>query len=415
MKLLLVTSRFPFGPKEAFLTEEIAQLAQRFDVIVVPALPTSEPLAVPWLRERAARFRLLSLKVLRLALAEVLHRPMQTARTFVAAVGAPRSIRAKVKNAAIFPTALALARIARRERIDHAHAYWLTTPSTIAFVVSELCGISWSATGHRYDLVDFNVRTEGVPNAGFFPRARFVRAISKQGSSSLAAAFVDGKPPLRMIHLGVALPPEQPVYEKHDVLHLLCAANLEAVKGHETLLRALRIASERVAVRCTIAGDGALRERLERLVWELRLQDRVVFEGVVAHETLLKRMSSREYDVAILTSVDEGAAKREGIPVFLMEAMARGLPVIATRSGAVTEVASDANALLCAPGDADAVARAIVALAQDDDLRRRLADAARKTIEAEFDAAVCARALAAQIGDEPRAHSVTVKGIEIPA
>ena len=414
MKLLLITSRFPYGPKEAFLAEEIAQMSRRFDILVAPALPTAEPLAVPSLSERAMRLRLLSPRVLALAFAEFTRHPLRAARALTIAVLSPRAMHAKVKNALIFPTALALARIARREGVGHLHAYWLSTPSTIAYVVSQLCDIPWSATGHRYDLVDFNVRTSGRPYAGFLRTARFVRAISQQGASRLAAAFTGGSPPLRVIHLGVAVPANHAAHD-HEDLHLLCAANLEPVKGHETLLEALQRASRRVRVRCTLAGDGSSRERLERRAKELGLQDRVTFEGVVAHERLIDRMSSGEFNCAILTSIDEGPSAREGIPVFLMEAMVRGLPVIATRSGAITELADETNALLCAPGDAGALAAAIVTLASDRTLRARLGEAGRARVAAEFDVDACARALAAQICDESRTHPVTVTGMEIPA
>jgi colanic acid/amylovoran biosynthesis glycosyltransferase len=395
MKLLIVTSRFPFGPAESFLTEEVLELSKVFDIKLFPAVPTAEAAAVAQLRTRSIRMRLLSSAVLRDALAETLRDPLEVLRTFATIVRSPRALHARIKNALVFPTALAAARIARDERIQHVHAYWMSAPSTVAYVVARLCGIPWSATGHRYDLVDFNVRTIGRPSSGFFATARFVRAISRQGAERLAH-FAPRRPPVHVIHLGVALPAQRERAVAKD-LHLLCAANLEPVKGHETLLRALARAVESVPVRLTIAGDGRLRASLEALTSELGLKEHVTFEGVVPHNRLLARLRTDEFAAAILTSIDEGPAQREGIPVFLMEAMASGLPVIATRSGAIAELGGEDAALLCDPGDVGSVTRAIVSLAEDPELRARFSAAGRKRVEREFDARSCAMLLREEI------------------
>ncbi|HEX8807059.1 MAG TPA: glycosyltransferase family 4 protein [Candidatus Aquilonibacter sp.] len=411
MKLLLVTSRFPFGPKESFLTEEVLELAKLFDITLFPAVPTAEATAVPELQTRSVRMRLFSPAVLRHALAETLRSPLHVMRTFATIVGAPRAVHAKIKNALVFPTALAAARVARDERIDHVHAYWMSAPSTVAYVVARLCGIPWSATGHRYDLVDFNVCTVGTPSSGFFATARFVRTISRQGAERLAYFSLNG-PPVHVIHLGVALPAHiEPT--RASTMHLICAANLEPVKGHETLLLALAGALRLVPARVTIAGDGSLRASLEALTTELGINEYVTFEGSVPHDRLLARLRAGEFHAAILTSVDEGPAQREGIPVFLMEAMAAGLPVIATRSGAIVELGGGDAALLCDPGDSAGVCGAIVALAKDARLRARFGAAGRARVERDFDVRSCAMTLSEQICDKPAPAMVTARGVEI--
>jgi colanic acid/amylovoran biosynthesis glycosyltransferase len=141
----------------------------------------------------------------------------------------------------------------------------------------------------------------------------------------------------------------------------------------------------------------------------------VRFEGVVAHDRLLERMASGEFDAAIMTSIDDGPAKREGIPVFLMEAMAYGLPVIATRSGATGELADDENALVCEPGNVDAIANAIVRLAGDSALRARLSAAGRSRVEKEFNASRSAAALGALIRDGRSVHPLITPGVTVSA
>lgn len=396
MRLLLVTSRFPFGPKESFLTQEIEELMRRFDVMIAPARPTAEPVAVARMEPAAVRFPLMHPRVLARAAAEVLRNPLRATATFVTVVRSPRALHARLKNAAMFPTALALAGLARKRRIDHVHAYWLSGPATIAYVVARMNGITWSATGHRYDLVDFNVRTVGKPHAGFLSSARFVRTISQQGAAQLARAFQRAVISMHVIPLGVRLAAPAPRTTAR-CLRLICAANLEPVKGHRDLLRALALASTRCDVHLTIAGDGTLRHELPALVRELGLERRVTFAGAVAHERLLNALSAGEYDGAILTSIDQGPEQREGIPVFLMESMAAGLPVIATRSGAVGELADDDVALVCAPGDINAIAESIVRLAADANVRERLGECARARIARNFESSASAARLASLI------------------
>ena len=74
-------------------------------------------------------------------------------------------------------------------------------------------------------------------------------------------------------------------------------------------------------------------------------------------------------------------SRREGVPLVLLEAMSFGLPVIATPVGGIVDyVAHEDNGLLVPPGDVDALAASIQALAADPELRDRLGEAARRRI-----------------------------------
>ena len=79
----------------------------------------------------------------------------------------------------------------------------------------------------------------------------------------------------------------------------------------------------------------------------------------------------------------------EGVPVTLMEAMATGLPVVATHVGGVTElVRHGENGLVVAPGDTEALQEALRTLIEDDARRARMGQAGRAVVEADFDARV---------------------------
>jgi glycosyltransferase involved in cell wall biosynthesis len=91
-------------------------------------------------------------------------------------------------------------------------------------------------------------------------------------------------------------------------------------------------------------------------------------------------------DVLVAPSVPTKGGKREGIPVVLMEAMASGLPVVASHLSGIPELVADGvSGLLVPPGDATALADALATLAGDRDLRRRLGAAGRETVLDDFD------------------------------
>jgi glycosyltransferase involved in cell wall biosynthesis len=383
-RVALITSRFPFGAKESFLREEIVEISRSCELLVLPALPTRE--GETFADVSARRLRLLSWHVLAAAALESVRAPLAVLRVMATVVSAPRELRDKCKNLLIFPTALAAARIVRQQRIKHVHAYWLAIPATVAYVAATLNDIAWSATGHRYDLVGFNLGETNPRRSTFISSAQFIRTISRQGEERVRRALGRNTPRVFTEHLGVRLPQTASHAVPNPVFRLLCAANLERVKGHATLLEALaRVVDRGIDVSCTIAGDGTLRQMLEAQAQALGLSERVHFAGLVPHDRLLAAIQAGVYDAAILTSIDEGPAECEGIPVFLIESMAAGLAVIATRSGAVSELVDGTNGLLCAPDDRDAVATAIADLATRPALRAKLGAAGRATVEARFD------------------------------
>ena len=159
---------------------------------------------------------------------------------------------------------------------------------------------------------------------------------------------------------------------------------LSPEKDVETLIRATaRVVRSRPSFRLEIAGDGTCRSALGRLAGELGIENHVRFLGEVRDvATVLGRAS-----MFVLPSLTEG------ISLTLLEAMARGLPVIATRVGGNPEVVSDGQSgLLVSPGAPGALADAILRLAGDTETSRRMGEAGRRRVERHFDARAMVRA-----------------------
>jgi glycosyltransferase involved in cell wall biosynthesis len=151
-------------------------------------------------------------------------------------------------------------------------------------------------------------------------------------------------------------------------------ANLRRIKRHDVLLRALAEARCREpGLAALLLGAGEEERRLRGLAQRLRVADAVAFAGSVPDVAPYLAAAH----VAALTS--DG----EGLPNSVMEAMAAGLPLVATRVGGIPELVRDGRTgILVARGDHRAVAKALVALARDPSLRARMGDAARRRIAA---------------------------------
>jgi glycosyltransferase involved in cell wall biosynthesis len=119
-------------------------------------------------------------------------------------------------------------------------------------------------------------------------------------------------------------------------------------KGVDYLLRAVALLD---GVRLEIVGDGPLRADYERLAEELGIADRVDFEGFLPKPELAERM--RRADLFAL------ASRFENNPCVVLEALASGLPVVATRVGGLPELVDETSGILTAPRDPEDIARGI--------------------------------------------------------
>jgi glycosyltransferase involved in cell wall biosynthesis len=152
---------------------------------------------------------------------------------------------------------------------------------------------------------------------------------------------------------------------------------LNPEKDHATLLRAVdRVVRTDPSFRLEIAGEGPCREDLYRLAGERSLAGHVRFLGQVQDiPTLLGRAG-----LFVLSSLSEG------VSLTLLEAMASGLPVVATRVGGNPEVVADGQTGRLVPSaDPEALAAALLELWRDPDAGRRMGAAGRARVERHFD------------------------------
>jgi len=386
VRIAVITSKYPFSRSaEAFFAaEERALLADVDDLVLAPLHSSGNE---RFFRSRARAIRLPGrLRVARDAAVECARSPLRTLGALRAVALHSESLLSLLKNLAIFPRSLYLARQFRLAAIDHVHAYWLSTPATAAFVIAQVLGISWSASAHRWDIYARNMTKNKCRSAAF------IRAISQEGASALRDK--SGRhDSIECVRVGVRLPNVASIDTPRQEPAFLCAASFVPVKGHDALLEAcsqLRRAGRHF--RLDLAGDGPLRAHIEQSILRLDLQHDVRLLGHVEHDDLIDLMQAGTYRAVVLTSIQKGSLK-EGVPVSLIEAMAAGIPCIATDSGSVRELVFHPHGMLVRRDHVDELTEAMRRLLDDPFLAQSMGTAARRHVEAHYDASTNVRRL----------------------
>ncbi|NPV93437.1 MAG: GT4 family glycosyltransferase PelF [Firmicutes bacterium] len=152
-----------------------------------------------------------------------------------------------------------------------------------------------------------------------------------------------------------------------DQLIVALIGRLHPVKGHVYFFQAAaEVLKQLPDVRFLAVGDGPLREELKQLVCDLGIAEQVIFTGYYSD---IKNILGT-IDILCLPSL------MEGLPLVVLEAMYFGKPAVASRVGGIPEVVADGQTgLLVPPQDAAALARGLLRLLSDADLRRRLGEA----------------------------------------
>ncbi len=162
------------------------------------------------------------------------------------------------------------------------------------------------------------------------------------------------------------------------------ACRLVPKKGLATALRAFaRFARRFPKSRFLIAGDGPLRQELEALVRQLELQQTVVFLGFLS-QAELRELYERAH-IFLHPSELPPDSNQEGVPNSMLEAMASGLPVVATRHGGIPEAVTDGtNGLLVSERDDQGLTDSLFKIAQEPARWKAMGASASETVASQF-------------------------------
>lgn len=269
---------------------------------------------------------------------------------------------------------------------------------------------AWWLSGRRAALVlrESNFRSaNGSAQGGLFPwilgwcyrQADWLVAPSRGVGDDLLKRYALSRGRLRIIynpidHRRIRAAVDLEGGHHDGTTRLLAVGRLIPQKGFDVLLQAMARLNRR-DVRLTIVGDGPEHARLRHLAEELGIASRVTMAGFVTDPY----PTMAEADLLVLPS------RWEGFPNALVEAMACGLPVVATRCLAGPEeiITHEHDGLLCDPESPDSLAAALARLLDDRALARRLGANARSTSQ-RFDAASIAREYATVFRETGATH-----------
>jgi N-acetyl-alpha-D-glucosaminyl L-malate synthase BshA len=276
-----------------------------------------------------------------------------------------------------------IARVAEKERLDIVHAHYAVPHATAAYLARQMLQESPGRTPgtvttlHGTDItlvgsdpsyrrvVAFSIeQSDGVTAVSRSLRADTISALGVERDIDVIPNFLDCSeyrrkpdPALR----ARLCPPER--YDA-AVIHI---SNLRPVKRVDVALEVFRRIRRSVRARFLVAGDGPVRADVERQAADAGLGDDVVFLGEQDDPIELLSVS----DLFLLPSI------QESFGLAALEAMACGVPVVASRVGGLPEIVEDGvTGFVCAPDDVDGMADRGVALLTDPDLHGRIAAAA---------------------------------------
>lgn len=290
------------------------------------------------------------------------------------------------------PAARRLVDHARREGIDHVHAHSCGRAALIAALAFRMGGPRYSLTLHG-PLEDY-----GPGQRYKWRHAAFATIITEKLRAKAETELAGYLPPRIAVQaMGVDTgrlsrdTPWQPP-RPGEPLRIMSCGRLNQVKGHQDLLQAIRMLRDAGHdARLVIAGEDdaggtGYRRVIEARIAELGLDDAVTLLGAVSEGEVRRHLL--EAHVFAL------ASWHEPLGVALMEAMSCEVPTIGTAAGGVAELIRDGqDGILVPPRDPPAMADAILHLAGDPDLARRLGQAGRERIVSGFGAEAGAETL----------------------
>lgn len=380
MKLLYVTREAPYGDNEGFILPEIdSHIQAGWDVFVCPLDGRRLVHRIQQnVLDRTLTKLLISPSICMGAIAQFISTPRLALDTLWKLVAHSR-ITLLPRNLAVWPKGLWLARQVRLLNIQHIHAHWIAVPATMGFIAASVAEVPFSITAHRYDIAQGNL----IPTK--FEAASFIRAIDEGGASELAVQSGSEERRPIILRMGVDIPEQPAPSPPEGTFRGIVGARLAEKKGYSYLLDAIALAKQKgLSVHIDAFGDGPLEDELRRKADRIGISDLITWRGSVGHETLLERIRSGDYHFGVLPSVTARDGDKEGIPVFLMEAMAAGLPVISTPNGGIRELVAPGTGILVEERDSEAIAAAMIRLAHNPSERRDMGEQARTRIITDF-------------------------------
>ncbi|WP_349829440.1 glycosyltransferase [Brevibacterium litoralis] len=292
--------------------------------------------------------------------------------------------------------ALELALECQARGITHLHAHFANAAGRATELAARFLGIPYSVTSHAKDLFHTDVDPERLRR--LVAGSHHLVTISDYNRRFLTGSFPEAAHKVVLQYNGLELsrfPYREPAAPGTGTLRVVAVGRLVEKKGFGELLTAAgRLRAAGPDLQVEIAGDGDLRADLQARIDAEGLADTVRLLGARTQEEIRALLAASDVFVAPCVVGADGNA--DGLPTVLLEAMATGVPVIASAVTGIPEVVEDGvTGILHAPGDTAALEAGLRSFAEGTVDGRVFARNARALIEERFDSHRQAAALAA--------------------
>jgi colanic acid/amylovoran biosynthesis glycosyltransferase len=327
------------------------------------------------------------------SLGTLLSRPGRSLCTLRLIAGLAGRVRDTPGHLVLLHSAAELLNICKINKIEHIHVHSCGNAALLTLLCKMLGGPTYSLTLHS------PLSTFGPNQRPKWRNAEFAIVITRKLYEEVRRVLDKDLPAcVEIASMGVDLDafrrttPYRP-WDGSGPCYIFSCGRLNPCKGHDDLIRAIGILRDLgFDARLVIAGEdydsgtGAYRKALEDLVRELDISDRVSLIGAVSQERVRE-----ENENAHVFSL---ASHQEPLGVAIMEAMAMGVPVVATSAGGVPELVQDGvSGVLVPPHTPEALAKGITRILENSELASALGAEGRQVVETRFGSDQCARML----------------------
>lgn len=257
---------------------------------------------------------------------------------------------------------------------DIVHAHWLIPQG----IIQSLFKKPYIVTGHGGDVMSLNKGIIAKWKKHCLKKAKKVTVVSDLLKTKVQELAPTVNPAVISMGIDASKFGKQYYVENYwgqkEKKVVLFVGRLVEIKGVTYLIDAMR----KVDAVLVIVGDGPLREELEKKANTINRE--VIFMGARSHDELKQIYASADIFAAPSITASDGA--KEGLGLVILEAMASGLPVVASDSGGISQVIEDSvNGLLCEEKNIKELSEKITLLLTDGNMRSKLLKNAEKTIQ----------------------------------
>lgn len=387
-KIAYMMSRFPHLP-EVFILREMEELRkQGHNLVLYPLIfqrqEVVHPEALQWIKE-AHRLPFFSWSTLKANIRALIKNPSTYLRVWLQALFENMSsLNLLTRSLVIIPKAVYAAELMEQENITHIHAHYATHPALAAWVIHRLTNISYSMTVHAHDIF---VHTAMMGTK--MKEASFIAAISEYNREYLVSKLGEWvKEKIHIVHCGIT--PENYgghkwLYTEGERLELITIGSLQPYKGQKYLIEACATLRDReIPFFLRIIGGGEELQHLEKLIKDKNLASHIELLGPKTQQEVSALLQTAHCYVQ--PSIITRSGKMEGIPVSIMEAMATGLPVIASAISGIPELVKEGDTgYLVNPADVLNLAATIEKVSRDPVEASRRALKGKELVLKEFD------------------------------